>query len=99
MTCSNGGGLYSASRPDGQSTAPGARLDLGGRSRGAGTAQIERTLKLKMERLQRRWRATEANDSKHASLANSDRFAGRSACIESLVLLPGRQAGNLQVSG
>src|SRR5215472_16443719 len=36
--------------------------------------------------------AFEANDSKHASLADSNRFAGRGICVECEVLLPGRQA-------
>src|SRR5262249_10522996 len=62
--------------------------------------QIERTLKLKMERLQtdaETARATAANDPKHASLADPDRFAGRDVCVESQVWLPGPLgAGNLQ---
>jgi len=49
----NGGRFCPSSRQDRQSGGPRARLDLGGRSRGAGTAlQIEHTLKLKMARMQ-----------------------------------------------
>jgi Helicase conserved C-terminal domain len=87
----NGGGLYPPTRPDGQSWAPRARLDLDGRTEVLELRRIERTLKLKMERLDNGG-AAEPNDSKHASLANSDRFAGRSVWLESLVLLSGRQA-------
>jgi len=57
--------------------------------------QIERALKLKMERLQIDRETTapsRRNDPKHASLADPDEVAGRSVCLELRICLPERYA-------
>ena len=87
LSTESGGGAEQGSK--------GAPLDLAGRSTAAETApdrthsQVEDGTSADR---QGDGGTTEANDSKHASLANPDRFAGRNVCLESLVLLPGRQA-------
>jgi ATP-dependent RNA helicase RhlE len=90
-----GGGLYPSSREDGQSWAPWTRLDIGDRSRGAGIA-ANRTYSEAEDRMPTAGHdadgAIAANDSKHASLANSNRLAGRGICVERQVLSPGHQA-------
>ncbi len=62
--------------------------------------QIERALKLKIERLQtdREPAATStANDPEHASLADPDRFAWRGICVRLATLVAGALiSGNLQ---
>ena len=85
-------------------TGRAARLDVGGRSRGAGTA-ADRTHSEAEDRTPTIGHAAggaiEANNSKHASITNSNRLAGRGICVERQVLSPGRQAPatcKLQVS-